>query len=218
MAPSREKIGRDAQVEPSMRAAPTGTTARYARGGGERPRESRPSRGTAPAHSPNLSRLLTYNLSLLANMLSRGAAARYSREFGVTLMEWRVIGSLALDAPLSLQQISHRFDLDKGQSSRTVAGLLERGLVHRSVNGDDRRSLSLKLTPSGWRLYRRILQSARARSERLLGCLDAGERKAFLCSFGKLMAEARSIYAEEKSRHNGSGHGRAYTGVRKPHA
>ena len=151
-------------------------------------------------------------------MLSRGAAARYSREFGVTLMEWRVIGSLALDAPLSLQQISHRFDLDKGQSSRTVAGLLERDLIHRSVNGDDRRSIELRLTPSGWRLYSRILLSARSRSERLLGCLDTAERKAFLRSFARLMAEARTIYAEERSRHNGSGHGRAHTGIRKPHA
>jgi len=172
----------------------------------------------APADTPDLSRLFTYNLSLLANMLSRGAAARYSREFGVTLMEWRVIGSLALDAPLSLQQISHRFDLDKGQSSRTVTGLLERGLVHRSVNGDDRRSIELKLTPSGWRLYSRILLSARSRSERLLGCLDAAERNAFLRSFARLMAEARTIYTEERSRHNGSGHGRAHTGIRKPHA
>jgi len=181
-------------------------------------RVSAPRAAPGAAHAPDLSRLLTYNLSLLANMLSRGAAARYSREFGVTLMEWRVIGSLALEAPLSLQQISHRFDLDKGQSSRTVAALLERGLVHRSVNGDDRRSLSLKLTPSGWRLYRRIVQSARARSERLLGCLDAGERKAFLRSFGKLMSEARAIYADERSRSNGSLHGRAYSGLRKPHA
>lgn len=172
----------------------------------------------APARAPDLSRLFTYNLSLLANMLSRGAAARYSREFGVTLMEWRVIGSLALDAPLSLQAISHRFDLDKGQSSRTVSGLLERGLVHRAVNGDDRRSLALTLTPAGWRLYRRIVESARARSERLLGCLDASERRSFLRAFGKLMGEARTIYTEEKSRPNGGARRRAYSGVRKPHA
>lgn len=183
--------------------------------------QSLPPRDPGPVTAPDsdLSGLFTYNLSLLANMLSRGAAARYSREFGVTLMEWRVIGSLALDAPLSLQQISHRFDLDKGQSSRTVAGLLERDLVHRGVNGEDRRSIELRLTASGWRLYRRILASARARSERLLGCLDAGERKAFLRSFGRLMIEARAIYGEEKkSRHNGSGPGRADTGIRKPHA
>jgi DNA-binding MarR family transcriptional regulator len=179
------------------------------------------SRTPAPrprAPAPDLSRLLTYNLSLLANMLSRGAAARYSREFGVTLMEWRVIGSLALEAPMSLQQISHRFDLDKGQSSRAVAGLLERGLVHRGVNGEDRRSLSLTLTPAGWRLYRRIVQSARDRSDRLLGCLGAAERKAFLQTFGKLMSEARAIYAEERTRHNGSANRRAYSGLRKPHA
>jgi DNA-binding MarR family transcriptional regulator len=198
------------------RSAHAATRAPAPRAAAARP--SAPAPAHAPAHSPDLSRLLTYNLSLLANMLSRGAAARYSREFGVTLMEWRVIGSLALETPMSLQQISHRFDLDKGQSSRTVAALLGRGLVHRSVNGDDRRSLALKLTPAGWRLYRRIVQSARARSERLLGCLGAAERKTFMHSLGKLMAEARGIYAEERSRPNGSSRGRAYSGLRKPHA
>ncbi len=175
------------------------------------------------ARAPGLSQLFTYNLSALANMLSRGAAARYSREFGVTLMEWRVIGCLALSAPMSLQQISRRFDLDKGQSSRTVAALLTRGLVHRSVNGDDRRSIMLRLTPSGWRLYQRILASARERSERLLGCLEARERRIFLRSFNRVMTEARVIYLEEKGgqrvgRHNGAGHGRLSAGVRKPHA
>ncbi|OGA25095.1 MAG: hypothetical protein A3I02_11605 [Betaproteobacteria bacterium RIFCSPLOWO2_02_FULL_67_26] len=181
-------------------------------------------RARAPrADDPDLSQLFTYNLSVLANTLSRGAAARYSREFGVTLMEWRVIGSLALNAPLSLQQISRRFDLDKGQSSRTVAGLLARGLLHRSVNGEDRRSIVLRLTPAGWRLYRRILSSARSRSERLLACLDGELRKTFLRAFGRIMTEARAAYLEEKAqagtpRHNGAGHGRAASGIRKPHA
>jgi DNA-binding MarR family transcriptional regulator len=176
-----------------------------------------------PTRATGLSQLFTYNISALANILSRSAAARYSREFGVTLMEWRVVGSLSLDAPMSLQQISHRFDLDKGQASRTVAGLLTRGLVHRSVNGDDRRSVALKLTPAGWRMYRRILLSARERSERLLGCLDARECKAFLKALAKVATQARATYLEERSettpRHNGSRHGRPYrSGVRKPHA
>lgn len=185
---------------------------------------SRRARGPArlPAHLPDLSRLFTYNISTLANILSRGAAARYSREYGVTLMEWRVIGSLALDAPMSLQQISHRFDLDKGQSSRTVAALLARGLVHRSVNGADRRSIVLRLTPSGWRLYRRILSAARERSDRLLGCLPAGERRLFVRAFTRVMTEARAVYLEEKAGphgpRNGSGEARAHAGVRKPHA
>ena len=175
------------------------------------------------AGAPDLSQLFTYGISTLANTLSRGAAARYSRDFGVTLMEWRVIGSLALNAPMSLQQISRRFDLDKGQSSRTVAALLARGLVHRSINGDDRRSIMLKLTPAGWRLYRRILASARERSERLLGCLEARERRGFLRSFDRIMTEARLIYLEEKggqrvARRHGAGNGRRGVGVRKPHA
>lgn len=172
--------------------------------------------------TPDLSQLFTYNISALANVLSRGAAARYSREFGVTLMEWRVIGSLALNAPMSLQQITRRFDLDKGQSSRTVASLLARGLVHRSVNGDDRRSIVLRLMPAGWRLYRRILLTAQERSERLLGCLEAHERRLFLKAFSRVMAEARAAYLDEKTgaavRYNGAGSGWASSGIRKPHA
>ncbi len=63
------------------------------------------------------------------------------------------------------------------------------------------------------------LLRARERSERLLGCQDTGERKAFLRGFGKLMTEARTLNAEEKkSRHIGSEHGSAHTGIRKPHA
>jgi DNA-binding MarR family transcriptional regulator len=173
----------------------------------------------APQRAPDLSQLFTYNISALANVLSRAAAARYSREFGVTLMEWRVIGSLALNAPLSLQEIAHRFDLDKGQASRTVADLLARGLLHRRVNGSDRRSLSLRLTPTGWRLYRRIVESARSRSDRLLGCLGSGERRTFLRAFDKIAAEARAVYLDERTapppRRSGA---RAAPGIRKPHA
>jgi DNA-binding MarR family transcriptional regulator len=177
---------------------------------------------SGPARTPprragtqDLSQLFTYCISTLANTLSRGAAARYSRDY-VTLVEWRIIGSLALNSPMSLRQISHRFDLDKGQSSRAVAGLLSRGMVHRSINGQDRRSVVLKLTPAGWRLYRRILDAARERSERLLGCLEARERRAFLRSFGRVMTEARAVYLNERAAPQNGRRPRA--GIRKPHA
>jgi len=185
---------------------------------------SRRSPDSAPARTPprraggqDLSQLFTYSISALANTLSRGAAARYSRDYGVTLVEWRIIGTLALHSPMSLRQISHRFDLDKGQSSRAVAGLLARGLLHRSVNGRDRRSLMLRLTPAGWRLYHRILGAARERSERLLGCLEARERRAFLHSFSRVMTEARAVYLDEKAGRRDN-HRAPYPGVRKPHA
>lgn len=170
-----------------------------------------------PAGAQDLSQLFTYGISALANTLSRGAAARYSRDYGVSLVEWRIIGALALSSPMSLRQISHRFDLDKGQSSRAVAGLLSRGLVHRGINGHDRRSLMLRLTPAGWRLYRRILGAARERSERLLGCLEARERRAFLRSFSRVMSEARAVYLDEKDGPR-SARRAPYPGVRKPHA
>ena len=78
--------------------------------------------------------LLSYRLHVVANLLSRGAAMRYRREFGVSLWEWRTIALLGAQAPLSLNELAAAAGLDKSQMSRVVAGLVERGLVARGAD------------------------------------------------------------------------------------
>ncbi|MFC7556048.1 MarR family winged helix-turn-helix transcriptional regulator [Pseudoroseomonas wenyumeiae] len=90
--------------------------------------------------------LLSYRIHQLANALSRGAAARYRREFDVSLMEWRTIALLGDFAPMTLKDLARQSGLDKGLASRVVSGLVQRGLVKRGT-ASDARELALSLTP-----------------------------------------------------------------------
>src|SRR5690349_13523624 len=73
--------------------------------------------------------LLSYRIHRLAGALSRGAALRYRREFGVSLVEWRTIALLGGHAPLALKDLARQAGLDKSLVSRTVSALAARGLV-----------------------------------------------------------------------------------------
>ena len=87
--------------------------------------------------------LISYQVHMVANLLSRGAELRYRREFGVSLWEWRTIALLgAADEPHSLGDLARAAGIDKSQMSRVVSGLTKRKLVHarRQRRGRARRA------------------------------------------------------------------------------
>src|SRR5262245_46842214 len=83
--------------------------------------------------------LVSYKLHVVGHLLSRGAAMRYRRQFGVSLWEWRTIALLGAEAPQSLNALARAAGLDKSQMSRVVAGLIGRGLVARDADERDGR-------------------------------------------------------------------------------
>jgi len=155
--------------------------------------------GKAPAavRAAAIRDLLSYKLHVVANLLSRGAALRYRREFGVSLMEWRTIALLGGEAPQSLNQLARLAGLDKSQMSRVVAGLTARALVLRAIDGDDARGVRLSLTAAGARLYRGLIAAANQRNDAFLAALDAHERRVLDTALDKLAGVARDfIHAE----------------------
>ena len=90
--------------------------------------------------------LISYQVHMVANLLSRGAELRYRREFGVSLWEWRTIALLgAADEPHSLGDLARAAGIDKSQMSRVVSGLTKRKLVMRAANDEDGRGVQLRL-------------------------------------------------------------------------
>src|SRR5690349_18918223 len=97
----------------------------------------------APSEAlPTIKDLLSYRVHQLANALSRGAAARYRHEFGVSLMEWRTLALLGDFAPMTLKELAQQAGLDKSLASRVVAGLVERGFVLREIGSEDAREVA----------------------------------------------------------------------------
>ncbi|NKE48453.1 MarR family transcriptional regulator [Roseomonas frigidaquae] len=151
-----------------------------------------PPSGLPPGPEPATIRdLLSYRIHRLANALSRGAARRYRLEFGVSLMEWRILALLGGFAPLTLRDLARESGLDKAQASRAVKALVARGLVERATGTQDAREVALRLSAEGARLQDGLMQAARARDAAFRAALPAETLAVLEEAIRLLQAEAR---------------------------
>jgi DNA-binding MarR family transcriptional regulator len=136
-----------------------------------------PSSGPSKEHAHwELDRFLPYRLSILSNRVSQTIAGAYARRFGLGVTEWRVIAVLGRYPGLSANGVAARTAMDKVAVSRTVARLLERGLLQRDMHDDDRRRSVLELSRDGYGIYDEVVPVALEYERRLLAPLDAEER------------------------------------------
>ena len=94
-----------------------------------------------------LERFLPYRLSVLSNTISSAIATDYSRRFGLSIPQWRVLAVLADTPNLTAAQISTRTAMDKVAVSRAIASL--RG---GSVSRDRAIRCALPSIPSAMRV------------------------------------------------------------------
>lgn len=176
------------------------------------PRPAAPDAGASPRRRGDraltVRDLLSFRLHVVANLLSRGAALSYRRQFGVSLMEWRSLALLGGEAPLSLGDLARLAGLDKSQMSRVMAGLTARALVLRAVDGDDARGVQLSLTAAGRKIYNGLIAAANLRNDAFLAALDANERRVLEAALDKLAGVARDfINAERQAARKPPGRG-----------
>ena len=141
--------------------------------------------------------LLSYQLHQVANLLSRGAAMRYKREFGVSLWEWRTLALLGAHSPQSLNELASAAALDKSQMSRVVSGLITRGLISRTADARDGRGIRLALTKAGTGVHVGLMRAATERNNAFLDCLSKSERACLERALGKIADEARAFIHHE---------------------
>jgi DNA-binding MarR family transcriptional regulator len=166
-------------------------------GGAARPAARARSRSEPRAE---IRQLISFRIHAVANLLSRGAALAYRREFDVSLMEWRTLALLGAHQPLSLNELSRHAGLDKSQMSRVVAGLSKRALVLRGPDSTDGRGVRLTLSRAGAKLYAGLIASANRRNDAFAAVLSAGERQTLDDMLERLADKARElIHAERES-------------------
>jgi DNA-binding MarR family transcriptional regulator len=144
-----------------------------------------------------ITELLSYRLHRVANALSRSAATRYRRDFGVSLGEWRTLALLGGESPQTLNKLAALAGLDKAQMSRVVGRLEERGLVARE-SGAGRTSV-LTLSRKGHSVYEGLIRAANERNDAFLVCLTDEERAALDSALDKLGKLAKALDSQEKA-------------------
>ncbi|WP_298861209.1 MarR family transcriptional regulator [uncultured Sulfitobacter sp.] len=69
--------------------------------------------------------------------------------FGITRVAWAVLGSIHYDEKLTPSELAKFLSLDRAAITRLLDKLEAEKLITRHQTGDDRRSVSLRLTPKG---------------------------------------------------------------------
>jgi DNA-binding MarR family transcriptional regulator len=118
---------------------------------------------------------LPYRLSIASNTVSEAVASGYRTLFGLNVPDWRLLAILAERNRVTQFDLGVATRMDKVTVSRAAASLVERGLIKRFPNPEDRRSKLLSLTAEGRTLYDQIAPRALAFEDAILQGLSRRE-------------------------------------------
>jgi DNA-binding MarR family transcriptional regulator len=143
----------------------------------------------------HIGHFLTFQITRLANAAKANVTRRYLRTFQLSVPEWRLLAMTFRFEPVRFSELVANSSMDKGQASRTLQVLTQRGLIAtRDPSGRARRAADtsspviLSLTPKGRKLYRTVLPVAQRNQAELLKVLTREERKVLYVILDKLFA------------------------------
>jgi DNA-binding MarR family transcriptional regulator len=135
----------------------------------------------------DLFRFVPFRLNRLAAEVSAALSSEYQERYGLDIPEWRVLATLGFrNDACSAQYIVHCTRTHKSTISRAVTALMQRQLVERVENEDDRREFALRMTRKGQALYEELIPRLKRKEQAILSCLSAAERKDFASMLGKI--------------------------------
>lgn len=135
----------------------------------------------------DLFRFVPFRLNRLSAEVSAALSSEYQTRYGLDIPEWRVLATLGFrNDACSAQYISDCTRTHKSTISRAVTALMEREIVERVENAEDRREFRLRLTRKGRALYEELIPRLLRKEQEILSCLSAQERKVFASLLGKI--------------------------------
>ena len=158
------------------------------------PRQTKASAAQVATHTPE--KLITYRVSVLAQVLSRLVDASVRKDLGLTSRQWRVLVVLNRLGTSPSGEVARMANFDHSQVSRVAFELAEKGLITQTSDLVDRRKQILALTPAAIDHLRNGLPASLEREARLRSRLSAADYAAFIRALDALEDEAQTILGE----------------------
>ncbi|WP_018715986.1 MarR family winged helix-turn-helix transcriptional regulator [Brachymonas chironomi] len=140
----------------------------------------------------SLDRSFTHRLHTLSKITDRQTQQAYQEAAGLPLGEGRCLAAIGSFSPLSLNEVAHMANVNKGQASRAVQSLVDQGLVDKQVNAADARGVELTLTEKGQASWQHLMQVIALRNEDIVACLDDVQRAQLDALLDVLVQHARA--------------------------
>ena len=148
----------------------------------------------------DLFHFMPFRLNRLAAEVSSALSAEYQARYGLDIPSWRVLATLGFrrDA-CSAQYIADCTRTHKSTISRAVTALMERQIIERVENADDRREFRLQLTRKGKALYEELIPRLLRREQEIFSCLSAQERRQLGKLLGKIEHGLELVQTSEEA-------------------
>ena len=139
----------------------------------------------------NPSSFVTYRLAKLQSRLNAQGTAILKDNSGLSLVEWRVIQVIRMFDNPSLSQIADHVQMDKGQLSRKIKGMIEKGLLNSRRDDGDKRIQKLGLTEKAIEINHRLMPIMEQRQHNLLADVTPDELDLFYRVIDKIEAASK---------------------------
>jgi DNA-binding MarR family transcriptional regulator len=132
------------------------------------------------------------------SLLRRSGVLAQRRRFELSEIEWRIMVQLGEFAPLSLNGLAELLLQDRGQLSRTVKSMVERGLLsrERKPGGPE---IEIDLTAQGQALHGRMVELVIERDKRLTRGIPDEDIRALRRVIDQMIERAEAMLEEEQS-------------------
>jgi DNA-binding MarR family transcriptional regulator len=130
-------------------------------------------------------------------ILRRSAVLSQRRHFQLSEIEWRIMTQVGEFAPLSLNGLAELLLQDRGQLSRAVKGMVERGLLirERKPGGPE---IEIDLAPAGRELHERMVGLVIARDAMLTKDIAENDIQTLRSLIDLMIDRAETLLEEEQ--------------------
>jgi DNA-binding MarR family transcriptional regulator len=141
--------------------------------------------------------LVSLRMIRLFAILRRAGILAQRRLFGLSETEWRIMTQLGETAPLSLNGLAERMMQDRGQLSRAVKAMVERGLLtrDRKPGGPE---IEIALSDDGRALYGRMVEWVKERDRALTDGVPAEDVEVVWRVLGTMRDHAQALVEQEQ--------------------
>ncbi|WP_425046512.1 MarR family winged helix-turn-helix transcriptional regulator [Primorskyibacter sp. S87] len=144
---------------------------------------------TAP-ESRSIHDSLGYWTSLMARTMEAEFNQRLS-EFGVTRVSWAVLGAVHYDGITTPSELAKFLGIDRAAITRLLDKLVAQDLVSRDQKENDRRSISLQVTPKGASLAVELSRISKAVNAQFSDGLSDEEIEQYLVTVRKMLNNSK---------------------------
>jgi DNA-binding MarR family transcriptional regulator len=128
-----------------------------------------------------------YQITVLADRVSRRTSRIVKAQAGLNLSQWRVLAAIAETPGRTSAEVVTVTPMDKGLVSRATKTLLEMGLLLREASQDDGRVSYLYLTERGYALYQTLIPDVSGVLERAAATLSDNQQTDLSKQLGQLL-------------------------------